>query len=199
MCTSSWKYLKHSPVYTVYSHKVLWLFWRFIHSLHIYIQLIHAFGIQRCNRQQTHYATSQRKPFLYARLQSLSLLHCAELRALLWKQILSGFLFITQLKPVKSCSQKLALLFFLSLFFMHARTWCAYVLPPHPTPTTQTHKQTHCTIKFIKASSYKSWHKYGAHQTGNHLKKSADKRKKRTTWLTGTTEHACEWTYKTKS
>ena len=100
-------------------------------------------------------------------------------------------------KPVKSCSQKLALLFFLCFSCMRAHG--CICTSPHPTPTTQTHKQTHCTIKFIKASSCKSWHKYGAHQTGNHMKKSAEKRKKRTTWLTGTTEHACEWAYKTKS
>lgn len=77
-------------------------------------------------------------------------------------------------KNLLSCSSPL------SLFHACTHMMCTCT-SPHPTPTTQTHKQTHCTIKFIKASSYKSWHKYGAHQTGNHMKKSADKRKKRRT------------------
>ena len=148
------------------------------YSLSTYIQLIHAFGIQRYNCQQTHCATSQRKPFLYARLQSLSLLRCAELQALLWKQILSRFLFITQQNPSNLAHKNLLSC---SSCFSCMRAHGCICTSPHPTPTTQTHKQTHCTIKFIKASSCKSWHKYGAHQTGNHMKKSAEKRKKRTT------------------
>lgn len=111
------------------------------YSLSTYIQLIHAFGIQRYNRQQTHCATSQRKPFLYARLQSLSLLSCAELQALLWKQILSRFLFITQQNPSNLAHKNL--LSCSSSVFHACVHMGAYVLPPTPPPPPKhTNKHT---------------------------------------------------------